>query len=102
MASDGEPAFRAEESRALADAVDAPGPLVISAAGGTVLDPKNRELLRRAGTVGRPLLSPDPAAAIPRLDADRRPFYDEVADVVVDVDGRTADEVVGRIMEAVK
>src|SRR5437868_9085836 len=78
MASDGEQAFRAEESRALADAVDAPGPLVLSAAGGTVLDPKNRELLRRAGTVvwlrarpdtlvarvgdgaGRPLLSPDP------------------------------------------
>jgi shikimate kinase len=118
LASDGERAFRAEESRALADAIAQPGPLVLSAAGGTVLDAGNRELLRRAGSVvwlrarpetlaervgdgaGRPLLAPDPPAALARLDRERRPFYAEVADVIVDVDDLTADEVVTRILGA--
>ena len=118
FASDGERAFRAEETRALADAAAAPGPVVLSAAGGSVRDAGNRDLLRRAGSVvwlrarpetlsarvgdgaGRPLLSPDPAAAISRLDAERRPFYAEVADVVVDVDDLTPDQAVSRIAEA--
>ncbi|HZQ84316.1 MAG TPA: shikimate kinase, partial [Acidimicrobiales bacterium] len=35
----GEAAFRAEESRALAEAVTSDGPAVVSVAGGAVLDP---------------------------------------------------------------
>jgi shikimate kinase len=118
FASDGERAFRAEESRALSDAVAEPGPLVLAAAGGSVLDAGNRELLRGAGSVvwlrarpetlslrvgdgaGRPLLSPDPASVLSRLDGERRSFYTEVADLIVDVDELTPDQVVARIVEA--
>jgi shikimate kinase len=49
--ADGEPAFRAEESRVLAEAGTSDGPSVISVAGGAVLDVENRAVIRRAGLV---------------------------------------------------
>lgn len=118
FAERGEPAFRAEERRALAEALATDGPAVVSVAGGAVLDPDNRRLLRRGGSVvwlradvgtlaarvgegaGRPLLGDDPAAALARLYEARRPLYAEVADAVVDVDAITPDEAVERIMGA--
>jgi len=114
----GEAAFRAEESRVLAEAATSAGPAVVSVAGGAVLDPDNRTLMRTAGPVvwlradpgvlaqrvgdgeGRPLLGDDPGEALRRLDVERRPLYEELADVVVDVDHLRADEVVDRIVEA--
>lgn len=114
-AVDGEPGFRSLEARVLADALASTAPAVIAAAGGTVLDPTNRRLLcthtpvvwlraevetlvRRVGSgEGRPLLDGDVAAAVARLDAERRPLYAEVADVTVDVDQLSADEVAERI-----
>ena len=117
FAQDGEPAFRAEEARALAAAVDSTDPAVISVAGGAVLDPANRALLRSTGGVvwlrarpetlaervgtgaGRPLLEGDPAGNLIRLDAVRRPLYEEVADLTVDVDDVEPEEVAGRIEE---
>lgn len=110
FAAEGEAAFRAAESQALRTAVSPP-PAVISVAGGAVLDPANRVLLAESGTVvwlraepstlaarvgdgtGRPLLAPDPTAALIELDAVRRPLYAEVADEVVDVDGLEAAQV---------
>ncbi|MEA2686813.1 MAG: shikimate kinase, partial [Actinomycetota bacterium] len=48
---------------------------------------------------GRPLLDDDPAGAMTRLDAIRRPLYEEVADLVVDVDNvHPADDVADRIL----
>jgi shikimate kinase len=117
--SDGEAAFRAEEARALAEALDDPEPAVVAAAGGVVLDPANRERLRAAGTVvwldarpeelvrrvssrgHRPLLGDDPLAALRRLDGERRPLYAEVADHVVEVGGRPADDVVADVLALV-
>jgi shikimate kinase len=117
--TDGEPAFRRLEAAALRRAVGSPVPSVIAAAGGTVLDPGNREVLRDAGHVvwlradpavlvervdgadHRPLLAVDPARALERLDATRRPLYAEVADQVVDVDVRSPDEVVDVVLAAV-
>jgi shikimate kinase len=114
----GEQAFRAEESRVLAEAATSDDPAVISVAGGAVLDPDNRQVMRRAGPVvwlradpavlakrvgsgaGRPLLGDDPAGALRRLEAERRPLYEELADVVVDVDHLRADEVVDQIVQA--
>jgi shikimate kinase len=115
--TDGEPAFRAEEARALAEALDDPEPGVVAAAGGVVLDPRNRARLREAGTVvwldatpedlarrvstggHRPLLGDDPRAALRRLDAERRPLYAEVADHVVPVGGgRSVDQVVADVL----
>jgi shikimate kinase len=114
----GEAAFRAEEARVLAEAASSDGPAVVSVAGGAVLSAENRKVMRRAGPVvwlraevttlaervgsgkGRPLLDDDPAAALQRLEGERRPLYAEVADVVVDVDNMEADQVVDRIVAA--
>jgi len=118
FAEGGEPAFRAEERLALDEALATDGPAVVSVAGGAVLDPDNRRLLRQGGSVvwlraavgtlaarvgegaGRPLLGDDPAAALARLYEARRPLYAEVADAVVDVDAITPDEAVERILGA--
>jgi chorismate synthase len=116
FAAQGEPAFRALETAVLQEAVGGPDPVVVSVAGGAVLDPANRALIRRSGTVvwlrarpdtlaarvgdgaGRPLLDPDPATAVRALEAVRRPYYAEVADVVVDVDELSADQVADRVL----
>jgi shikimate kinase len=117
FASRGEAAFRAEEARVLAEALDSDQPAVVSAAGGVVLAAANRELLsshtvvwlradpvtlaQRVGAgAGRPLLEDDPAGTLAELDAVRRPFYEEVADVVVDVDALDPSTVADRILAA--
>lgn len=119
FAERGEPAFRAEESAALRRALADPEPSVVSVAGGAVLDPDSRALLRDTATVvwlraspatlahrvgdgeGRPLLSGDPAEVLGALWEVRRPLYEEVADAVVDVDDLAPDEVVDRVAAAV-
>jgi shikimate kinase len=119
FARDGEAAFRQAEATVLAVACGDQRPLVISVAGGAVLDPANRALIRRSGTVvwlrarpetlgarvgdgeGRPLLGENPAEAMRRLLAERAPFYAELADLVIDVDGLDATEVAERILAAV-
>ncbi len=116
MAEQGEAAFRAEESRVLADALSGDEPVVVSAAGGVVLSEDNRALLARSGTVvwlradphllvqrvgrgqGRPLLGNDPPRRMVELYEVRRPLYESCAEVVVDVDGRSPDEVVDAIV----
>jgi shikimate kinase len=116
---DGEPAFRQAEAEVLARACRLETPVVVSAAGGSVLSPDNRRLLARSGTVvwlrarpetnarrvgdgaGRPLLGGDPPDAMTRLFAERAPFYGEVADLVVDVDRLSPKEVMARILEVV-
>jgi shikimate kinase len=105
FAGEGETAFRAAESALLADLLSAPGPSIVAAGGGVVLDPANRELLRERATVvwlragvpyllsrvlqkqdHRPLLDEDPEAALTRLHEARTPLYEEVADITVDVE----------------
>lgn len=118
---DGEVAFRREESAALAAAIDAPGPAVISVAGGAVIDPANRERIAAAGTVvwlrapvhvlaararqagdHRPLLDGgDVEATMARLYEAREPAYAEVADVVVDVEELVPAAVVDHIVGVV-
>ncbi len=118
FAERGEEAFRAEESRVLAEALASPAPVVVSAAGGVVLAPSNRRLLRGAGPVvwlrarpdtlaarvgsgrGRPLLDgADPAATVRELDDVRRPLYEEVCTAVVDVDELEPADIVERVLE---
>lgn len=120
----GEEAFRPLESAALTAALAADEPSVIAVAGGAVLDASNRALLRRSGTVvwlraapatllhrivperassdgHRPLLEHDPEGVLVGLDRQRRPLYEEVSDVVVDVDELDPPEVVERVARAV-
>jgi shikimate kinase len=116
FATRGEAAFRAEEERVLTEALTGDEPVVVSAAGGVVLSPSNRALLARSGTVvwlradpevlarrvgdgtGRPLLDDDPGSTLATLYEVRRPLYESVASLVVDVDASTPDEVVERIL----
>ena len=118
LEEDGEAAFRAEEKRALLEATTSDGPAVVSVAGGAVLDPDNRKRIRAAGTVvwlraavpllvarvgdggGRPLLKDDVEGNLSRLYAQRRPIYEELADVIVDVDSAEPSEVVDQIVKA--
>ncbi len=113
--ADGEAAFRSLEAQVLADALAATTPAVVAAAGGTVLEPRNRLLLcahtpvvwlraevdtlaRRLGSGDdRPLLAGDVVGSLTRLYAQRRPLYAEVADVAVDVDDLSTEGVVDRI-----
>lgn len=116
--ADGEAAFRAEESRALAEATTSDGPAVVAVAGGAVLDRGNRARVRGAGLVvwlradvavlaarvgagiGRPLLEGGPAEALRRLSTERAPIYEELADLIFDVDRLAPPEVVNRIVAA--
>lgn len=118
---DGEPAFRAHESAALTDAIDSPTPSVIAGAGGVVLAEANRALLRRDDAVvvwlraeaetvldrlrrsrsgHRPLLDDDPEGTIIAMAEHRTPLYEEVADVIVDVEHRTPGQVAAAVLDA--
>jgi shikimate kinase len=117
--SDGEPAFRALETEALADALATSSPSVVAAAGGTVLSDENRERMRDAGRViwlradpevlaervrngvHRPLLADDPAKVLRDLHAARHVLYEDVADHVVDTAGRSPDEVLDEVKRLV-
>jgi shikimate kinase len=118
MAERGEAAFRAEEAQCLAEATTSDGPLIVSVAGGAVLDADNRRRIRQAGLVvwlradmttlarrvgageGRPLLGDDPAGSLVLLYQQRRRLYEELADVTIDVDELMPGEIVDRILAA--
>jgi shikimate kinase len=91
---------------------------VLALGGGAVLDPRNREALaghrvvflrvgladavKRVGLgTGRPLLLGNVRSRVKTLLDERLPIYSEVADVVVDTDGRTAEEVAREVQSAV-
>jgi len=119
FAERGEAAFRAEESAVLADACASTHPVVVSVAGGAVLDPANRQLLARSGLVvwlraslatlrqrvgdgrTRPLLGDDPGAALARLYPERARLYEELAALVVDVDDAPIERIVEQVALAV-
>ena len=116
----GEAAFRAVESRVIAEAMTATDPVVISVGGGAVLAEANRVRLRAGGVVvwlrarpetvlarlgsgiGRPVLQGDPAGTIHRLDALRRPIYTDAAHIVVDVDDLDPQTAAGRVIAHVE
>ncbi len=120
FAQDGEAAFRAAETAALRRGLEEREQVVVAVAGGAVLDPQNRVLIAASGPVvwlrarpetlaarvgdgeGRPLLDAGPAEALRALDAVRRPLYESLADVVVDVDDRSPEAVVADIEAALR
>lgn len=114
----GEAAFRALE-HALTEELRSRGAMVLAPGGGWITRPDTVALLRPpsrlvyldvtpatamrrmgSGARKRPLLlRPDPVAELGRLLDARRGAY-ETADVVVSVEGLTAQQVTARIMEA--
>ena len=112
----GEAHFRDLERKAVAEAL-ATHDGVLALGGGAVLDPATRELLaghtvvflrvglsdavKRVGLgSARPLLLGNVRGRIKALLDERTPVYESVATLVVDTDGRTADEVAAEIVAA--
>ncbi|WP_193609085.1 shikimate kinase [Nocardioides lijunqiniae] len=112
----GEEHFRALEKAAVA-AVLAEHDGVVSLGGGAVLDPDTRELLvdhqvvflrvglseavKRVGLgTGRPLLLGNVRSRIKALLDERAPVYTAVADLTVDTDQRSPEDIVAEIEKA--
>lgn len=113
FAEDGEAAFRAIETDVLDELSRKETPLLISCGGGVVGAEANRRLLADAGTVvflkvtadeaasrisnlsTRPLFSDIEAAR--RLCEERMPLYEEVADIVIETQGRSVRSIAGDV-----
>lgn len=112
---EGETGFRAREREVL-DALTLRPAVLVATGGGAILDPDSRARLRSRGCVvylrtsvnqqlartqrsgHRPLLrNPDPRGTLERLMLVRAPLYEEVADLVVETDGRKVNSVVEEI-----
>ena len=118
---DGEEAFRDMETGLMEMVIsEHMRETVISLGGGLPVREKNRELLKRAGKVvylrtspetvydrlkgddTRPLLkSENPLARIKELQDKRGKIYEEAADIIVDTDGKTPEEVADEIIAAI-
>lgn len=117
FASEGEAYFRQKETELLKDLCDRKQSVrIYSAGGGTPMNPENRKLLKRLGTVvwlrvrpetvyerlkgdtTRPLLQcEDPLARIRELVEGRREAYASCSDIAVDVDGLDMEEIMRKI-----
>jgi shikimate kinase len=118
LAEGGDEVLRDYERRVLINAIATQWPSVIAAAGGVVLSEAGRTHLVENGTVvwlrasiatmsarvgegeGRPRLGANPEDAIRELYEVRRPLYELVAEVVIDVDDIAPDVVSNRVLIA--
>jgi shikimate kinase len=115
--TDGEPAFRALERTAVAQAL-ASHPGIVALGGGAVMDPATRQLLaghrvvyletgfaaavRRVGMDSpRPLLLRNPRGRMRELLAERLPVYEALAWITVVTDDRGPREVADEVAAAV-
>jgi len=114
---EGEAGFRQREAKIIDDLSQQEG-IVLATGGGAVLDPQNRNVLGARGFVvylyttveqqlartrrgrERPLLeSGDPRQILADLLAVRDPLYREIADLVIETDGRKVKAVANEIVE---
>ncbi len=112
---EGEEGFRTREAEIIEELTQANG-IVLSTGGGAVVNQQNREHLKNRGYVvylkasieqimrrtskdkKRPLLhSDDPRAKLEQLQNEREPFYQEIADLIISTDHKTARQVVEQI-----
>ena len=108
----GEAYFRQLETELLRELTQSKSVKIYSVGGGTPVRPENRELLRKLGLVvylrlrpetvyerlkddtARPLLQcEDPLKKIKELMQDRKAAYEESADVILDVDTMTLEQI---------
>ena len=119
FAQEGEAYFRRKETELLNELSEKKqGARIYSVGGGTPVEPENRSLLKRLGTViwlrvrpetvyerlrydtTRPLLQcEDPLSRICELMDARRAAYEACADIVVDVDDKDMEDILDIIME---
>lgn len=114
---EGEAGFRKRESAIIDELTQLPN-TILATGGGAILDPENRKHLSSRGRViylyasidqqlrrtgndrNRPLLqTADPRARLEELMAVRDPLYREIADLVIDTDGRRVRDVVRMIIQ---
>ena len=112
----GEEGFRDAEQDSLERALGLSEPIVLSTGGGVLGRPVNREALASRSHVvwlratpetaaervgdgrGRPLLEDDsPVDVLRRLAGERAPLYEEAADLAIDTDGRSPDDVADEV-----
>lgn len=116
----GEENFRKSETQA-AKNISKLDNLIVSLGGGTVVNPKNAEILKTSGKIillyispetvyqrlkndkSRPLLqTKDKLKAITDMLEKRMPYYDAAADYKVNVDGKTKEEVLKEILKIIE
>lgn len=114
----GEEYFREQETKLLMEISKRDYARIISAGGGTPMRPENRALLQKCGTVvylrirpesvyerlkgdtARPLLDcENPKERIRELMEARKDAYEECADIIIDVDDVSMDEILEQITE---
>ena len=115
---EGEEGFRKRESKVI-DELSARQGIVLATGGGAIVDPSSRSRLGARGYViylhttvrqqlertqrgrNRPLLeTEDPRQVLEALMEIRDPLYREIADMVIETDGRRVREVANEIREA--
>ena len=117
---EGEAGFRKREQAVIEELTRIPG-IVLATGGGAILDPENRRNLSTRGRViylhasvnqqlkrtrrdrNRPLLqTADPRARLEELMATRDPLYREIADIIIETDGKRVRDVVKQIIQQLK
>ena len=114
FAAHGEPEFRRIEAEVIASELAVPGGRIVALGGGAVLTESTRILLaghpvvllmttqaavlRTANISRRPLLRDDPNAW-GRILEERRPLYEEVADVTYRTDRATKEQLARRVAQ---
>ncbi len=118
FAREGEASFREKETALLRELLDRKGRYIFSVGGGTPVQPGNQELLKQLGKVvylrvkpetvyqrlkednTRPLLQcGDPLGRIRELMGSRKEAYESCADLVLDSDDLSVDEIMEKIAE---
>ena len=113
---EGEAGFRKREKAVIEELTRLPG-IVLATGGGAILDPDNRKSLSTRGRViylhtsvsqqlkrtardrNRPLLqTEDPRRRLEELMQVREPLYREIADLVINTDGKHVRDVVREIL----
>lgn len=114
----GEAAYRPLERHAVIGALDQLPPVVLAAPSGVIDDPDLIDRLARpevfvaflrgevdtlaerieADDQERPLVGDDPAAVLRQQAIRRNPRYEALASVIVDLDGRRAEELADRVL----
>lgn len=119
--TDGEAAFRDMETELLKELAGKLKNRILSVGGGTPVREENRALLKEIGTVvylrtkpetvyerlkndtSRPMLrGADPKERICELLSKRATFYEEGADLIVDVDGMNVEDVASAVIQGLR
>ena len=117
---EGESGFRKRERKVIDELTTKPG-IILATGGGAVLDKRNRQHLASRGRViylhtsveqqlrrtahdrNRPLLqTPNPKQKLEELMQVRDPLYREIADWIIETDGRRVRDVVQQIVQKIE